>query len=97
MCDIKIENASMLNSFTSNQTLNRDASSAVSVTQLLRYFLYSYTTQERAFENECLKTELALFSLGYPQKVIFSQKIKAIKHTPKPTLPISSTNLTKTT
>ena len=37
----------------------------------------------KSFELECLKTEIALFSLGYPSKVIYGQKERAMKHTPK--------------
>ena len=33
------------------------------------------------FQKECLRTEIALFSLGYPAKIIYSQKEK--KHMPR--------------
>ena len=39
------------------------------------------------FEKECLKTEIALLSLGYPEKIIYNQKEKALKHAPKSLVP----------
>jgi len=54
------------------------------------------------FQEECLRTEIALFSLGYPSKVIYSQKEKALKHAPKtivacdPAFPVKTMYFTST-